>query len=420
VKLTYALLALGVAMGCANDPPTNGVSITAADPPFGPLVGGTRITLVGSGFLTNGAAPNRVVIGNREAPQAGVIDDNHLEVSIPPGELPGDVPIIVFNRLGQATATGIFKYSTTPVVTTVTPNDVLYTALATTMTIEGSGFADEGAGFTRVLVDGVPAVDVEILSDTQLKFTAPPGVPLSRPAISIVNDRGVGASSGFRYVPSTRKGLLLFGRGDNFFIYFDPVDQSTVAVPRKPSAQPFIPRSVVAYEGGYLGSALNDSKLGLIDVATQQLIDPVTTIEQFPAMVNSNGTIYAISRNRRQFGVVDPTTGVFSARGPSMDNCCGSFGLAVTAAGALNISFVDASNSITTVTDQGVRGTSIPLAGTGSTHVREMRYLDGTLYAVMGQNSVGPTNLVTVNPTTGAIATIATFNEGIPAMEVFQ
>src|SRR5687768_12560527 len=93
-------------IACGGDPDTT-IEVVDVTPDHGSLVGGTRIVISGQGFVRAGAAPNRVLIGNREAPLAAAIDDNTLEVVTPPGDTAGDAPITVFNQNGQGKVMGI-------------------------------------------------------------------------------------------------------------------------------------------------------------------------------------------------------------------------------------------------------------------------------------------------------------------------
>src|SRR4051812_24035099 len=126
-SLALGLLAVTTVTACGSDSLSGGVTITESTPAFGSLVGGSRIVLTGTGFTLGGAAPDRVLIGGRESVVAGAVDDEHLEVEVPPGDAPGDAEIVVFNHRGQGSAKGIFHYSAAPTVASVTPSDILYT-----------------------------------------------------------------------------------------------------------------------------------------------------------------------------------------------------------------------------------------------------------------------------------------------------
>lgn len=374
--------------------------------------------LTGSGFFIGGAAPNRVLIGGHEAPLASAIDDSTLEVTVPPGEMAGPADIVVINHNGIGKSSSAFHYSAIPMVTSVTPADVPNSTAATRMTITGTGFRDEGAGFVQVLVDGAPAVDVQVLSDTEVTFTAFAGPALSRPTLSVVNARGEGERPrAFRYVPSTRGGLLLFPNqsSDVYFFFFDPVDQSVITVPRTGGTPTTALRSVVVDPDGDYAAFLQDGSYGKLDFRTQSVLTTVQTNDQLPAVVNAAGTLFAVSRRSQLFGKFDPVRSRFAAIGSTAVPCCGSFGLAVDPNG---MAFIATNMGIATIdTASGTLGTSH--AFMPARHIRDMRFFGSTLFAVVtgtGNNS----DLVTINPDTGASAVVKTFAGRINSLEVFQ
>ncbi|MDB4956328.1 MAG: cell surface receptor protein, partial [Myxococcales bacterium] len=216
VLLVAALAACGGTTGSETP------AIDTVTPAFGPLSGGTRIVITGSGFLRDGATPDRVLFGTNESPQAGVVDDFTLEATLPASAMAGDVPITVFNRNGNVMLTGKFHYSAEPVISSVSPKNVVYSSTNTTVTLTGTGFKDENAGIATVLVNGVPAIDVQVQSDTQLTFTATAGVVLSRPDITLTNKRGTSIKdNAYRYIPFENPGLILFPKNSTTtFLFF--------------------------------------------------------------------------------------------------------------------------------------------------------------------------------------------------------
>jgi hypothetical protein len=410
------VLAVAGCGGGGNSSPT----VESSVPDFGPLSGGTRIVLTGSGFSLGGAAPNRVLIGGHEALLASAIDDGTLEVTVPPGEMPGAADIVVINHNGIGTSSSVFHYSAVPSVTSVTPGDVLDTSGSTKMTITGTGFKDEGAGFVQVLLDGTPAVDVQVMSDTEITFTALASPALSRPALSVVNGRGAGIKPrAFRFVPSTRGGLLLFPQqsSDAFFYFFDPVDQSVIAVPHVNPASTVNVRGVIVDPDGDYAAFLRDGTYGKIDFRTQTVPDPVQTNNQLPAVVNVSGTLLGVSRRGPGFGKFDPVKGTFTPIGSATMVCCGSFGIAADASGN---TFVSTSAGISTIDKTtGIPGANHPFAPV--LHIQDMRFLGTTLYGVV-KNTTNAANsdLVTINANTGSSAVIKGFTGRITSLEVFQ
>ncbi len=406
---------------CATDNGTaDAPAISAVTPAFGPLSGGARVVISGTGFLADGAAPNRVVVGGVEAPQTGAIDDRQLEVELPPGEQPGNADIIVFNRNGQATATGVFHYSTAPTVDGVTPGNVVHDSTSTNMTVTGSGFLDENPGRMQVLVDGVPAVDVEILSDTQLTFTALPGQPLTTPEVQVVNNRGAGARDrAFRYTPGPRSGLLLFpSQSPNIFaVFFDPIDNSTVTIPRTvPDTSGISMRAVVSDVDGELWVLDRSQKFGRLDMKQQTVVEQLQTNSAFPGMVRSGDKIYTVSRNPVAFGTFDPADGTFTQVGTAELPCCQAYTIAADAAGKI---FVTARNSITQLIQidaaTGALGTAVTIAGGNAVHISEMRFVGAKLIATSRNGDV-----LLINQTNGQTSVLKSIGIPLTAMEVFE
>ena len=92
-------LALLVALA-AGASPTSSPSLDKVRPPWGPMTGGTTVELLGNHFDPD---VNRVFVGGREASVVRTIDEQHLEVVIPPSDLAGDAEILVgriFNLRG--------------------------------------------------------------------------------------------------------------------------------------------------------------------------------------------------------------------------------------------------------------------------------------------------------------------------------
>lgn len=406
-------LLVAIACGCGATPEL--LQIESASPDYGPLVGGTRITVSGTGFLSGPFGTNRVLVGGREAPLVATIDDTTLEVVIPPGGQPGDAELVVLHETSNARATGLFRYSTGPTITSVSPDDVVFSSSETVITLSGSGFLDEGAGTVSVVVDGQLATDVEVLSDTSLTFVAPPGPALARPDIELVDTRGSATRPrAFRYTPSARPGLLLFPSFGAFAVFFDPVDNSTVTIPRLDPQQMRFTAVVRDNEHDYWGLDRN-RRFGRIDMKTQTLETPIQT-GWHPTLIRVGDEHFTFERGTLRFGTLDPLTGSFTNIGDAALPCCGSFGLAFDGttlhfasrqAGTVSINTIDRAT--------GTLGTAIPITAAPGFHVEEMRFFDGTLYAV-SRNS----RLVTIDPATG-ITTELPVNLGrFNAMEVFE
>jgi hypothetical protein len=419
MRLGLYFVAAGLVLaGCSGgtDEPPAPPAVSAVTPDYGPMAGGTRVVITGSGLLADGAPPNRVVIGDREAPLAGAINDETLEVVIPEGAAPGATDVIVFNSNGFVQAAGVFRYSEAPAIASVAPTDIVYDVVDATVTITGSGFLDEDAGPVTVLVDGEAALDVEVVSDTTITFTAPPGEILHEPDIHVINRRGeTELPEAYRYRPFEGESLMLFPRvsATTFVVFYDPESETRVELLRREGVLPVSFRTVLRNaDGDYLGVDRNTNQLGTIDFRTQEFVDPIPFGSRKSEIYEStNGMLYALDRDVVAFGSVDRETGVLTPIGAGNVVCCGSFALTQDAGGALLATQSDGISTIDVTT--GVRGTVRPLVP--AAHVTGMRFLNGTLYATTRDNA-----LIAIDPATGITTPVQSFAEGLTAIEIFE
>ncbi len=410
MKRTLALLALAA---CGTPPTT--LDIVSASPSFAPMIGGTTTRLTGTGFLDGDAGGNRVLIASREAPLARVIDDTTLEVVLPPGDQPGDAEVVVLNDHGNARATGILRYSAPPAIESVEPANIVFTSTETLVTVTGSGFVDEGAGTVNVVVDGVLASFVTVVSDTSLTFVAPPGLALVRPDIEVVDVRGSATRPrAFRYTPSDRDGLLLFmAFGVDFALFYDPSDHSTISIPRTDSPAQF--SAIVRDDSGDYWGSDRSRRFGRIDMRTQRIATPSQLTAWLPAITRVGDRYLGISRNLQRLGELDPQTGAFNPIGTHQIPCCSSYGLAFDGATLYYTSRSFTAPALTPIDpDTGVAGTPIPIVMTGSLHVGDMRFFKGVLYIANRDGA-----LSTIDPATG-ILTELPISGPFSAIEPFE
>ena len=413
IASVLAATVCAASVACAGCADPDRPAIEAAIPSYGPLDGGTRIELVVAGLPRD--TPVRVFVAGRAAPLALALDGSTVEVVIPAGERPGDAEVLLVAGTVTATASGVFRYSEPPTIDAIEPATVVSTSTTTELTATGTGFLDEGAGDVVVLVDGVPAADVRVTSDTSLVFTAPPGRALASAEVRVVDVRGSAVRDrAFRYVPSDRPGLLLFSAfGGNFATYYDPVDGAIVPIPR---VGPFNRlTAVVRDDRGEYWALDRSARFGRLDLHTQDLLVPIWAGVTLPAMVRVGGAYLGIDRWSQQFGTLDPATGVFSPLGTEIVPCCGSFGIATdgtTVVFTARIAGVPSINTLDPTT--GAVGTAIPIAAWPGFHVEDLRYLAGTLYAVSRDST-----LATIDPATGIATSVASPGR-FTAMEVFD
>lgn len=177
--------------------------LTSVAPSEGLLVGGTPITLTGSGFVVGAT----VTIGGQPARSVSVTSPTTITAVTPPG-VPGSAAVLVTNPGGLITglATG-FTYSATATASTLAVTGVSPgsgpMAGGTLVTIAGQGFA---AG-AIVTIGGVPATNVTVLSPTQILASAPAS-SVSGPATVVVtvNNIGNALTGAFTYTTATGGG----------------------------------------------------------------------------------------------------------------------------------------------------------------------------------------------------------------------
>lgn len=417
---TSLVIAAAFAAACGGGTTDDAIKIDSITPAFAPLSGGTRIVISGQGFLRDGASPNRVLIGGVEAPEAGAIDDTMLEVETPPGAMPGDAPVIVFNRNGQATAMGMFHYSAPPQIMSASPHVIMSGSAPGMVTVTGSGFSDEDAGPAMLLVDGEPALDLKIVSDTQLTFTPRQTSVVFAPVeLDLTNARGtVKAPRAYYYSPTANPSLIVFPRGGQPFyaVLFDTVTMTEYPIP---GANNVNLRSVyLGDDGNYWGFDNNfPSQFGRVDFVRGALTDAVPVALHVTSTANFNGKVYMVERNQSEFGTWDATNHKFLPIMP-VTNTCGN--ALVVSNGMLMFSQCPVAPATTPSIspidpNTGVRGTVVNF--TTNHRFTEMRAIGNTLYAKDNGNG-----LFTIDPVNGTATLVHSFgpSTNFSAMEVFQ
>ncbi len=140
-------------------------TVTSVSPVSGPEAGGTPVIVSGTGFLTGAS----VTFEGVAATNVNVISDTMITCTTPAGA--GQADVAVTNSDGQTgTALSAFSYVPGPTVAGVNPLSGP-AAGGTAVTVSGTGFLT-GAGVT---IGGAPATNVNVISDTMITCTTPPG-----------------------------------------------------------------------------------------------------------------------------------------------------------------------------------------------------------------------------------------------------
>ena len=142
-------------------PPT----ITSVSPSHGSTLGGTIITLTGTGLATTTA----VSLGGALCSSVTVLSPTQIRATTPAG-IPGEVSVSVTTQSGTSLASTPFTYVVQS-VSSIVPSSGPYLG-GTAITITGQSLA----GTTAVTVGGVPATGVVVVSPTTVTAVTPSGL----------------------------------------------------------------------------------------------------------------------------------------------------------------------------------------------------------------------------------------------------
>ena len=173
-----------------RDPGPPGLSIATVIPPRGPVAGGTRIEVTGTGFQQGCT----VLVGSVEASEVLVTNDTTIRARTPPHPA-GFVPItVVWPDRRLVRVERAFFYEATVEVLEVLPGEGPSSG-GTPLSVRGHGFTPE----TRLLIGGRQAQDVQVLDQDRIIGVTPPGRAGLR-EVRVVNDSGdASLRRGFRY-----------------------------------------------------------------------------------------------------------------------------------------------------------------------------------------------------------------------------
>ena len=144
------------------------LTISSVSPNSGPTLGGTAITITGTGFVSTA----KVTIGSALATNVNVPNANTIYATTPPGTAgAANVTVAVTgNQDAQTTLTGGFTYiqSPPPSINSISPN-VGYTGGGNQVTISGSNFASGAA----VTIGGSSATSIVVQSSSSITCNTP-------------------------------------------------------------------------------------------------------------------------------------------------------------------------------------------------------------------------------------------------------
>jgi len=143
--------------------------ISTLSPPNGSLLGGTNVTIRGSGFTPSSISTITILFGNIPATSYTFLDDTTMTAISPASTISGSVNVTV-SIDGVVSNAVSFSYGS--VLTSISPS---YGSVSggTSVTISGNGFT---SNITSILFGSSPATDVVFLNTTTLTAVSPSAV----------------------------------------------------------------------------------------------------------------------------------------------------------------------------------------------------------------------------------------------------
>nr|WP_269330170.1 IPT/TIG domain-containing protein [Kineosporia babensis] len=207
--------------------------ITGLSPDNGPAVGGTVVTINGSGFT----GTTTVTLDGGPIPFT-VVSDTEITFITPAGPV-GPKPVTVRTPGGSAAST--FDFRNLPVINSITPNTGPL-AGGGAVAIEGSGFT----GATALRFGLVAATSWSISNDTTITAIVPQGISPGQTSVTLTGPGGISPAAAYTYVarPTISEiapasgpvggGTSVIIRGDDFSnatgVLFDGIPASSYTV----------------------------------------------------------------------------------------------------------------------------------------------------------------------------------------------
>ncbi len=179
-------------------------------PPRGPSAGGIWATFQGTGFVrgtgeraTVARARTTVKFGGNLVQDFAVIDDETLEVRVPPGT-PGPTLVTIENDNGLYVCEACFTWFEEVVLKGATPKEGPLRG-GTEVTLTGEGFTAD----LTVLFGTVSVAQPFLVTSKELRVTAPRGLAPGEVDVQVFSKNGVGTlRKVFRYHPDLRISAL--------------------------------------------------------------------------------------------------------------------------------------------------------------------------------------------------------------------
>ena len=173
-------------------------TITSINPPSGPLIGVTPITIIGTGFINvPSSTPIGVTIDGTTATDIFVSPDNTTITAITPPATTGTGPQIVLITAAGGTVTTTYTYFT-PIITSVYPTRGP-TAGGTQITLTGNYLALAISNPTSITIGGNPVLSFTVVSNTKITLTTPAGIGTQNIIVEFNSNINITAPIPFTY-----------------------------------------------------------------------------------------------------------------------------------------------------------------------------------------------------------------------------
>lgn len=197
--LCLVLSACGGGSSSSSEPSEPGeLQVTSVSPGNGTVLGGTRLTIKGSGFS---AGVTSILIGRNPGTEVSASNDTTAYCDAPASNRSGTVDVTVETSAGSATLAGGYRYNNRPsVLAVVPPAGFAYGQL--TVSIVGFGFQSNQAGLPTVYFGDTMSLLPQVVNDTLIFATTPP-LPPGAVDVTVVNANGEDTlRNGFLYLGS--------------------------------------------------------------------------------------------------------------------------------------------------------------------------------------------------------------------------
>ena len=274
-------------------PPT----VTGVSPAFGPIDGGTAVTITGTGF----AAGATVTIGGDPATGVTVVNSTSITATTP-AHAAGPVGVTVTNVDSQSdTAGNAFTYvAPAPTVTSVAPASGSIDG-ATGITITGTNF-EAGAAVT---IGGVPATGISVVNATTITATTPAhAAGAVNVTVTNPDTQSATRTNGFTYLApapvvttvaptsgSTGGGTAITISGSNFLAGATVTVGGTAATAVTVVNSSTITATTPAHAGGAVGVTVTnpDTQSATLASSFTFVVPPPTVTGVSPASGSTNG-----------------------------------------------------------------------------------------------------------------------------------